>query len=103
MSFEYTSKVSWLRRLYNQYRLARARFFPGDYMHAYGHQSYNPDDDPDAPPAVTPCLRRRADLLIVNGGSYTKQEWRDLCAQYGFRCLRCKRRKPLAADHIIPV
>ncbi len=40
------------------------------------------------------------------GGSFTLQEWRDLCAYYNYTCLRCGRREPeikLAADHVIPL
>lgn len=46
--------------------------------------------------------RKRARLL-GNGGSYTQQEWRDLCARYGNRCLCCKEIKPLTIDHVIPI
>lgn len=40
------------------------------------------------------------------GGSFTLQEWRDLCAYYDYTCLRCGRREPeikLSADHVIPL
>lgn len=35
-------------------------------------------------------------------GSFTLQEWRDLCAQFGNVCLCCKRTVPLTVDHVIP-
>lgn len=39
-----------------------------------------------------------------NGGRYTAQEWRDLCEQYGNRCLRCNRTDlPLTVDHVKPL
>jgi 5-methylcytosine-specific restriction endonuclease McrA len=38
------------------------------------------------------------------GGSYTGSEWRDLCNQYGNKCLKCGRDDvKLTADHVIPV
>lgn len=45
----------------------------------------------------------RALQLARNGGSHTEAEWRALCAAYGHRCLRCKRRRPLTRDHVLPV
>lgn len=47
---------------------------------------------------------RRRSRIKGGGGSYTAQEWLDLCNQYGNRCLACGRGDvPLAADHIKPV
>lgn len=46
--------------------------------------------------------QRRA-RIHGGGGSYTTQEWDDLCAQYDYRCVRCRQQKPLTADHIVPV
>lgn len=36
-------------------------------------------------------------------GSYTRTEWRELCAKYDNRCVCCGEKKPLTADHVIPV
>lgn len=51
--------------------------------------------------------RVRQDRKRRNGtGSYTPQEWRDLCDYYQHTCLRCGRREPeiqLTPDHIIPL
>jgi 5-methylcytosine-specific restriction endonuclease McrA len=38
-----------------------------------------------------------------SGGEFTREEWLDLCEKHDYRCLRCGKRKPLAADHVIPV
>jgi 5-methylcytosine-specific restriction endonuclease McrA len=46
--------------------------------------------------------KRRAKIK-GNGGSYTAQQWIDLCNFYGNICLCCKRKLPLEVDHIIPV
>lgn len=38
-----------------------------------------------------------------NGGRYTIAQWRAICTHYGSICLCCRQRKPLTADHIVPV
>jgi HNH endonuclease len=39
-----------------------------------------------------------------NGGSFTVQQWNELCAKYGYRCLACKKTGvKLSVDHVIPV
>ena len=40
------------------------------------------------------------------GGSFTRQEWHDLCVYYDFTCLRCGRQAPeieLTVDHVVPL
>jgi 5-methylcytosine-specific restriction endonuclease McrA len=37
------------------------------------------------------------------GGSFTPVEWKSLCKKYRFRCLACNKRKPLQAEHVVPV
>jgi 5-methylcytosine-specific restriction endonuclease McrA len=37
------------------------------------------------------------------GGSYTAQEWRDLCALYGHVCLCCGEAARLTPDHVVPI
>jgi 5-methylcytosine-specific restriction endonuclease McrA len=37
------------------------------------------------------------------GGSYTVAEWKILCKKYGYKCLRCKKKRKLTADHVIPI
>lgn len=57
----------------------------------------------------TPEYVRRASHLRrakkqSNGGSYTFQEWDNLCKKYENRCLSCGRNDvPLTVDHIVPV
>lgn len=36
-------------------------------------------------------------------GSYTKEEWKNLCEFYDNKCLRCGEKKKLTADHIVPL
>lgn len=46
-------------------------------------------------------LRRR---LAHEGGVHTEEEWRALCAEFGFRCVRCGLQPPsLERDHIVPI
>lgn len=37
------------------------------------------------------------------GGFYTTAEWKKLCRKYKHRCLRCKKRRKLTADHVVPI
>ena len=49
---------------------------------------------------------KRRTLETQAGGSYTKQEWQELCIKYSYRCLCCGKQEPeikLVADHVIPV
>lgn len=53
--------------------------------------------------ALARTHRRRARSL-GNGGSYTNQEFLDLCVQFSNRCLCCKRDAVrLTPDHVIPL
>jgi 5-methylcytosine-specific restriction endonuclease McrA len=59
----------------------------------------------NSPPVTCPLshyeLRRWR--MEENGGSHTRQEWQALCAQFNGRCPRCKRKRRLTKDHIVPV
>lgn len=46
--------------------------------------------------------RRRASKRNAEG-SYTADEWKELCEKYGNKCLCCEQKKPLTADHVIPL
>lgn len=45
---------------------------------------------------------RRA-RMVKSKGSYTEKQWKSLCARYNWRCLRCKKRKKLTPDHVVPL
>ena len=51
---------------------------------------------------ITNVQNRRARLMEAEG-SYTAQEFIDLCDKYGNICLACEESKPLTVDHIIPL
>ena len=38
-----------------------------------------------------------------NGGSFTAEQFTFLCRFYKYKCLCCNKKKPLEADHVIPV
>jgi 5-methylcytosine-specific restriction endonuclease McrA len=46
---------------------------------------------------------KRRTSKVLYGGSFTPEEWGALCAAYDFKCLCCGDKKPLEADHVIPV
>lgn len=46
---------------------------------------------------------KRRTRLAGGGGSYTVDEWRELCSRYDNRCLACGKKTKLTADHIVPV
>lgn len=48
-------------------------------------------------------IHKRRARILGSGGSYTVDEWKSLCEKYDYRCLRCGKKKPLTADHVIPV
>lgn len=45
---------------------------------------------------------RRARLAGADG-AFSKEEFDSLCASYDYICLCCRERKPLEADHVIPL
>jgi len=53
--------------------------------------------DSDRKPEVQ---KRRAKLLA--GGSFTSEEWSQLCTTYGNKCLRCGKLET-TIDHVIPI
>jgi 5-methylcytosine-specific restriction endonuclease McrA len=48
-------------------------------------------------------VHKRRTVKTKAGGSYTVEEWKQTCRLAKFRCLCCKKKKPLTADHVIPV
>jgi 5-methylcytosine-specific restriction endonuclease McrA len=55
------------------------------------------------PERATAQLHKRRALRSRAGGSYTKEEWRALKQRYGSKCLRCKRKRRLTPDHVVPI
>ena len=52
--------------------------------------------------SVAKCSKRRAQNA-GNGGSFTAEEFTALCIKYNGKCLCCKKRRKLTADHVIPI
>lgn len=46
---------------------------------------------------------KRRTAATLAGGSFTAQEWVDLCSTYKDKCLGCNKVLPLEPDHVIPV
>lgn len=56
------------------------------------------------PEKVNAIKNIRRTQKTLAGGSYTAGEFKELCAHYGNKCLRCGRNNiKLTADHILPV
>jgi 5-methylcytosine-specific restriction endonuclease McrA len=55
------------------------------------------------PEKVKAASHRHRTRKTGAGGSYTITEWKALVKAAGYRCLCCTRRRPLTADHVIPV
>ena len=46
---------------------------------------------------------KRRTKITEAGGYFTPEEWLTLCVACDFKCLCCKKKEPLTADHVIPV
>ncbi len=46
--------------------------------------------------------RRRAHEHAAEG-TYTPAEWKSLCAEYDYKCVKCGQQVPLTVDHVIPL
>ncbi len=57
----------------------------------------------DNPDKVRALYHKRRAQKTQAGGFFTAEEWFLLCFAVGFRCLCCGLKKPLEADHVIPV
>ena len=51
------------------------------------------------------CIRahRRRKNLKASDNHFTVDQWDALCNKYDNRCLRCKKRKKLTVDHVMPL
>lgn len=56
-------------------------------------------------PERTSELRKiyNSNRRAMTNGTFTLEEWKNLCSKYGNRCLRCGEDKKLTVDHIIPI
>lgn len=49
-------------------------------------------------------LRRLRLCLARESGTHTKEQWKSLCEEFGYRCVRCGcESMPLERDHIIAI
>lgn len=68
------------------------------YIRKYNKQYYNGHKCE----ARIRCSTRRTRKTQA-GGSYTVEQWIDLCSREGNACLACRKKLPLEADHVIPI
>ena len=59
-------------------------------------------ENPRDPDTLKVQRHRRRALLKNAKGKFTTEEWRLLCSTYKV-CLRCKKKRPLTPDHVIPL
>ncbi len=57
----------------------------------------------DNPDKVRALYHKRRAQKTQAGGFFTSEEWFLLCFAVGFRCLCCGLKKPLEADHVVPI
>ena len=55
------------------------------------------------PEKVNYYNQKYREMLNLNGGTFTFEEWMTLCELYDFRCLCCGKQTKLTPDHVIPV
>ena len=55
------------------------------------------------PKKVNYYNQKYREMLNLNGGTFTFEEWMTLCELYDFRCLCCGKQMKLTPDHVIPV
>ena len=55
------------------------------------------------PDKIRAILNARRSRKTQAGGHFTTEQWADLCRAAGFRCLCCRKKKSLEADHVVPV
>lgn len=84
----------WQKRNGDYWREWRAAN-PGK-RNEYDRRYYNPD---------VYRMKHRNDYARRKnaGGTYTDQQFTDLCEHFNWRCVCCGQEAPLTADHVIPV
>ncbi len=55
------------------------------------------------PESFSVATQRRRALKRQSPGTFTRAEWKALCARYGHRCLCCGEKKRLTVDHVVPL
>lgn len=55
------------------------------------------------PEALRVAQHRRRAIKSQSQGTFTIEQFREMCARYGNVCLKCKQPKTLTPDHVIPL
>lgn len=80
-------------------RAKRAANLEGERARARDYYRRNPEK-------FKPLYHKRRAMKLGNGGTYTSQEWRNLCVRYNHTCLCCGKQEPeikLTPDHVTPL
>ncbi len=72
------------------------------YLRVQGRLYYQANSARLGPMKLAARNNRKARIRGA-GGTHTAVEWQALCEFYGNVCLCCRRERPLARDHVIPV
>lgn len=81
-------------------RVRKFREHPGFYER---QKLYMAEWRRNNPTKAAEYTNRRNVRKLENGGSFTPEQFTDLCHYYGNVCLCCMEEKPLIPDHVIPV
>jgi 5-methylcytosine-specific restriction endonuclease McrA len=85
------------KRQRNEYALAYRQAHRNDYnARACGYRAANPE-------RVQHTNRQTRARRKGATGTYTRREWRALCAWFGNVCLRCGSDGALSVDHVVPI
>lgn len=55
------------------------------------------------PEQASALRQNRRALESKAEGSFTKEEWKNLCDKYGNRCLKCGKEGKMSVDHVVPL
>lgn len=93
-SKEHTNGYMRIWNKSNRYKYINWLKLNSDYMKIY--RLRNPDK-------IKALHHRYINKKLNNGGSFTAEEWSNLCALLDNRCACCAVKTKLTADHIIPI
>lgn len=97
----YASQKEWKARNPDRVReLSRDHY----WRHVDEQRERNRKWAKDHPEQVLERVNRRRAIKVNAGGEISAQDWQEIKAQFGGKCLKCGRNDlPLTMDHIIPL
>ncbi len=73
-----------------------------DHVNEY-HKQWRAKNPDRSHAMINRANRSRRAKLNGSSGSYSDQEWMDLCSLYNNRCLCCGKTGDLTSDHVVPL